>query len=187
VKHPRQRNPAPRPRARASLLALALALCVPVSLPAQSPAPRGPLSELKERRRVTLLVSRTQTIDARDRSRGAFENYRRALAGNPPRPHAAAHRAVARQLNKYILKHRSLTAVESIHEAEFVIVFNVLRARRSFVPDEPYVYGQLFVIARPIAAGTPPRIVWESEGDDTNAEDAVNDFLKALRTLRGER
>jgi hypothetical protein len=168
---------------RAVAFAALLALVAATSAAAQ----RGSLSEIKDRQRVALLVSRAQTVDARDPARSALDGYRRALAGSPPRPHAAAHRAVARHLNKYITKYRSMSAVETIEEADFVVVFNVLRARRSFVPNEPYVYGQLFVIANPTTDGAPPRIVWESEDNDASAEDAVEDFLKALKAVRGEK
>lgn len=181
------RHPRSFTRGRALAAAALFALAAASAAAAQTAAERGHVSELKERRRAALLVSRAQTVDARDPARVALDNYRQALAGSPPRPHAAGHRAVARLINKYILRHRSLTAVETVGESDFVIVFNVLRARRSFVPDEPYVYGKLFVIARPLAAGKPPRIVWESEGEHDSLEDAIGDFLKALKALRGER
>jgi hypothetical protein len=178
-----------RQRRTPALLALAFAalLALAHAAPAQTTAQRGHISEIKGRRRVALLVSRAQTVDARDPARAALEGYRRALAGSPPRPHAAGHRAAAHQLNKYIRKYGSMTAVETIEEADFVVIFNVLRARRSFVPDEPYIYGQLFVIARPEADGAPHRIVWESEGNDTSLDNAIGDFLKALRAVRGEK
>jgi len=173
--------------ARALAAAALFALPAALHAPAQAPAARGPLSEIKDRRRAALLVSRAHTVDARDPSRAALDSYRRALAGDPPRPHAAGYRSAARGLNKYIRKYRSLSAVDTVGEADFVILFNVLRARRSFIPEEPFVFGKLFVIARPTVAGTPPRVVWESEGDESSVEDALGDFLKALRALRGER
>lgn len=148
---------------------------------------RGPLSDVRALRRVALLVSRTQTVDARDPAQIAVEQYGRALAGSGPRTHAPAYRAVARRLNKYIRKYRSMTAVQSAAEADFVIVFNVLRVRGSFIPDEPYIFGKLFVVARAPDPARPPRVVWESEGYESRLEDAVGDFLKALRAARGER
>jgi hypothetical protein len=184
VNEPRQRHTPSRARRLAAAALLTLAAACAAS--AQTVL-RGHISELRERRRVALLVSRTQTVDAREPARSALDGYRRALDGTPPRPHAAAHRGVARRVNKYIREYRSLTAVETVAEADFVIIFNVLRVRRSFVPDEPYVFGQLFVIARPTGNGAPPLIVWESEDNDGSLDDAVNDFLKALKDVRGER
>lgn len=172
-------------RALAAAALLALSALLPAA--AQTTAGRAPLAEIKDRRRAALIVSRVQTVDARDPSRAVLEGYRRALDGDPPRPHAAGHRAAARRLNRYIRRQRSLSAVESVADSDFVIFFNVVRARRSFMPDEPYVLGKLFVIARPTQAGAPPRIVWESEGEDKSVEDAIGDFLKALMVARGER
>ena len=172
---------------RAGALALAALLALAAAGPAraQTQAPRRHIEEVRDGRRVAILVSRAYIVDARDPARAAFDHYRKALAGEPPRPHPAGHRAVARQLNKYITKHRSITAVETVEEADFVIVFNVLRTRRSFVPDEPYVYGQLFVIARP--PGQPPRVVWESEDNNMGVDDAVEEFLDAFKVARGEK
>jgi len=148
---------------------------------------RGSLADIRSLRRVALLVTRTRTVDARDPARVAVEHYERAAAGEPTRPHAGGHRAVARQLNKYIRKYRSMTAVPSAAEADFVIIFNVLRVRGSFIPNEPYIFGKLFVVARPPAPGQPPRLVWESRGHDARLDDAVNGFIKALKAARGER
>jgi len=184
VREPRpRRNPAPA-LAAAALFALAAAA---LPAPAQTRVPRGQLSELKDRRRVALIVIRTHTVDARDPARAALDIYRKAFAGAPPRLHESGQRAVSRQLDKYIRKYGSMAAVGTVAESEFVVIFNVLRARRSFVPDEPYIYGKLFVIARPTVAGTPPRLVWESEDNDASVEDALGDFLKALKALRGEK
>jgi hypothetical protein len=184
VKKIRQTPSHARATAAAAFL-LALSALLPAS--AQTTAGYASLSEIKDRRRAALIVSRVQTVDARDPTRAVLEGYRRALDGDPPRPHAAGHRLAARRLNKYIRSRRSLTAVETVADSDFVIFFNVVRARRSFMPDEPYVFGKLFVIAHPAREGAPPRIVWESEGEDASVEDAIGDFLKALMTARGER
>jgi len=148
-------------------------------------APRGSLEDVKGLRRIALLVSRALVVNARDPALVALEDYRRALAGDPPRPHDAATRRVAEKINKYIRKYRSSTAVESLSDADLILVFKVTGQRRSAIADDPFVWGKLFVIA--LGADRPPRVVWESEGDDTNPEDATGDFIKALRTARGER
>jgi hypothetical protein len=147
--------------------------------------PRGRLEDVKGLRRIALLVSRALVVDARDPALVALEDYRRALDGQAPRQHDAAARRVADKINKYIRKYRSSTAVESVADADLVLVFKVTGQRRSALPDDPFVWGKLFVIV--LGADRAPRVVWESEGDDKNPEDATGDFVKALRNARGER
>ncbi len=147
--------------------------------------PRGRLEGVQGLRRIALLVSRALVVDARDPALVALEDYRRALDGRAPRPHDAAARRVAEKINKYIRKYRSSTAVEEIADADLVLVFKVTGQRRSAIPDDPFVWGKLFVIA--IGADRTPRVVWESEGEAKNPEDATGDFIKAFRNARGER
>lgn len=147
--------------------------------------PRGTLEGLRGVRRVALLVSRGLVVDARDPALVALEDYRRALDGRAPRQHDAAARRVADKLNKYIRKYRSSTAVENLEDADLVLVFKVTGQRRSAIPDDPFLWGKLFVIA--LGADHTPRVVWESEGDDKNPEDATGDFIKAFRNARGEK
>ena len=177
-----------------ALLCLALLACgagLPTASADQRPytrdksVPRGTLEGLKGFTRIALLVSRAFVVDARDPALVALEDYRRALAGDPPRQHDAAARRVADKVNKYIRKYRSSTAVESISDADLVLVFKVTAQRRSAVADDPFVWGKLFVIA--VGSDRNPRVVWESEGDDKNPEDATGDFIKALRNVRGEK
>lgn len=148
-------------------------------------APRGTLEGVKGQRRVALLVSRALVVDARDPALVAIEDYRRALEGFPPRQHDAAARRVAEKVNKYIRKYRTSTAVDSLADADLVLVYKVTAERRSAIPGDPFVWGKLFVIA--LDARRSPRVVWESEGDDDNPEDATSDFIKALRNARGEK
>jgi hypothetical protein len=147
--------------------------------------PRGTLAEVKTMRRLALLVSRALVVDARDPALVALEDYRRALDGNAPRQHDAAARRVADKVNKYIRKYRSSTAVDDLADADLVLVFKVTGQRRSAIPDDPFVWGKLFVIA--LGPARTPRVVWESEGDDKTPEDATGDFIKALRNTRGEK
>lgn len=147
--------------------------------------PRGTLEGVQGFRRLALLVSRALVVDARDPALVAVEDYRRALDGRAPRQHDAAARRVAGRLNKYIRKYRTATAVESLEDADLILVFKVTGQRRSAVADDPFLWGKLFVIA--LGADRTPRVVWESKGDDSNPEDATGDFIKALRNARGER
>lgn len=177
-----------------ALLCLALLACgaaPPRVFGAQRPgargetAPRASLEGVKGLRRIALLVSRALVVDARDPALVALEDYRRALDGDPPRQHDAAARRVADKVNKYIRKYRSSTAVESLADADLVIVFKVTGQRRSALAGDPFVWGKLFVIA--LGADRTPRVVWESDGDSTNPEEATGDFIKALRNARGEK
>ena len=147
--------------------------------------PRGPLEGVQGRRHIALLVSRALVVDARDPALVALEDYRRALDGAPPRQHDAAARRVADKINKYIRKYRTSTAVESLSDADLILVFKVTGQRRSAIADDPFVWGKLFVIA--VGPDRAPRVVWESEGEDKNPEDATGDFIKALKNARGER
>ncbi len=147
--------------------------------------PRGSLEGVKGLRRVALLVSRALVVDARDPALVALEDYRSALRGDPPRQHDEAARRVAEKINKYIRKYRSSTAVETFSDADLILVFKVTGQRRSAIPSNPFLWGKLFVIA--LGPDRTPRVVWESEGDSTNPEDATGDFIKALRTARGEK
>jgi len=171
----------------AALLASAGAAARGLGGPEQPGVRRGTLAEIRGFKRVALLVIRTQTVDARDPARVAVETYRRALSDAPPRLHVSGHRAAARRLNKYIRKYRSISAVKSADEADFVIIIHVTRVRGSFIPAEPYVFGKLFVIARASGADRRPPVLWESKGHDSRIDDALGDFLKALKTARGEK
>jgi len=181
-------------KALRALLCFALLACgvgLPRAATGQRPytrdesVPRGTLEGVNGLRRIALLVSRALVVDARDPALVALEDYRRALDGAPPRQHDAAARRVADKINKYIRKYRSSTAVENLSDADLVLVFKVTGQRRSAIADDPFVWGKLFVIA--LSADRSPRVVWESEGDDTNPEDATGDFIKALRNVRGEK
>lgn len=150
--------------------------------------PRGTLEGLRglgRATRIALLVSRALVVDAREPALVALEDYRRALDGRAPRQHDAAARRVADKVNRYIRKYRSSTAVESLSDADLILVYKVTGERRSAIADDPFVWGKLYVIA--VGADRSPRLVWESDGDDANPEDATNSFLKALRAVRGER
>ena len=177
-----------------ALLCFALLACgagLPRAAAGQRPyarhesAPRGTLEGVKGLQRIALLVSRALVVDARDPALVALEDYRRALDGRAPRQHDAAARRVADKINKYIRKYRSSTAVEDLADADLVLVYKVTGQRHSAIPDDPFIWGKLFVIAP--GADRAPRVVWESEGDDKNPEDATGDFIKALRNARGER
>ncbi|HEX7956723.1 MAG TPA: hypothetical protein VF508_07270 [Pyrinomonadaceae bacterium] len=140
---------------------------------------------MKGRRRILLLTSKALVIDARDPARVALEDYRRALAGTPPRQHNASARLIAGRVNKYIRKYMTATAADGPADADLVLVFKVTAQRPSLLTGHPYVWGKMFVVA--VYPDGSPRVVWESEDDDEQADRAADDFLKALRAARGEK
>ena len=146
---------------------------------------RGRLEDVRGRRLVALLVSRSLLLDVRDPAATAFEDYRRALAGAPPSPHPRAARRVAEKINKYIRKYRMMTAAESYAEADLVVVFKVTGQHASAIPGDPYIWGKMYVLA--VGTDRAPRLVWESKGDTASPEDAAGDFIKAFKSARGEK
>jgi hypothetical protein len=147
---------------------------------------RGSLDEVKGRRSVILLVSKSLVVDARDPALIAVEDYRNAVDGQPPRQHDAAARQIALKLNKYIRKYGSLTAAASYADADLIMVFKVTAQHRSAIPGEPFVRGKMYILAISADRRTP-HVVWESSGDNTTAEDATDDFIKALKIVRREK
>jgi hypothetical protein len=65
-----------------------------------------------------------------------------------------------------------------------VIFFNVVEFRR--ILDMSYPYGELFVIVKGSPERLkPPRVIWRAR-KVLIAEDAIGDFIKDLKALRGE-
>jgi hypothetical protein len=91
---------------------------------------------------------------------------------------------VAKKLNNYIRKHKSLSAATQLSDADCVIFFNLVEYRR--ILNTTYPFGELYIIVK----GTPekqkpPRVIWKSR-KVLWAADAVDEFLRDLRTVRGE-
>ncbi len=143
----------------------------------------GLLSEVKDKRRVLLLTGRSNTVDVRDAARTALEAAHRMVVNRRSRHHLS-YFIIAQKLNKYIRKYKSMAAVEDLDEAEFIIVFNVLEMRRSL--GGIYPYGEMFVITNDPQA-KQPRIVWQTEKNVVWAEEAVDQLIKALKAMRGEK
>jgi hypothetical protein len=77
-----------------------------------------------------------------------------------------------------------LSAVQHLAEADYIIYFNLLEYRRTI--NGIYPYGELYVIRNQRADNSlAPRIVWRTE-KAMWAEDAVKQFIKALKKVRGE-
>lgn len=170
-------------------LLLVVSLARPTPSPAQTGADSeagvvsGSLQELRDRRRILLLVSRSSVVD----SRGVAETViKEAYRTNPQtrQRYARIYNSIAKKLNKYIKRYQSISAVKSVSDAEFIVYFNLLEYRRPL--GYPYPYGEMFVILNDTSAGRQPRIVWRTRKNSMWVDDAVEDFIRDLKAARGE-
>lgn len=141
------------------------------------------LSEVRDKRSALLVVFKSHVIDVTDRDRAIIEDVLKA----DPRPRGRyqwVYGQLARKLNKYIEKYKSLSAAKRLSEADYIIFFNVVEFRR--ILNTPYPYGELFVIVKGSPeTSTPPRVVWKAK-KVLFADDAIGDLIKDLKALRGE-
>jgi hypothetical protein len=170
-------------------LLLALFIC-PCLISAQEDSEKeqpsvvmGSLAELRNSRRVLLLVNRSAVVDSRGLARTILNEAYRADAPARIR-YPRLYNLLARKLNDYIRRYQSITAVKDIAEADFIVLFNLVEYRRPL--GYPYPYGELFIIHNNRASGKPPHIVWKTGNSPIWAEDAIKDFIKDLKAVRGE-
>lgn len=145
---------------------------------------RGQISDIKGMRRALLIVTRSLAVDIRGQTRGVFEEV---FGGRSPARHKYAYGLIAKRLERYAQESRSLQAVESLDEAEFIIVYKVVTETPSFDPEEPFVHGTMYVILNKTAGRPRPVLVWRTRGDRTTPDDAAREFIKALKDARGEK
>jgi hypothetical protein len=153
-------------------------------------SPGGSLWEIRDKQRVLLLVGRSNIIDCRDMAQSIL-----AEAARPENKtymgHAQAYETIARKLNAYGYKHKSLSMTEDLRTADFIVVFNVLQMRRNVMPQfgplaEPlYPFGEMFVIVN--EAPARPRIIWRSKKELMWVKDAARDLINELKNVRGEK
>lgn len=177
-------------RAILPLLLIALLKCPTLNLAQQGGVDAGggsvvtgSLAELKNRRRILLLVSRNGVVDSRGLAETVLkEAYRPDPEARRRYPHI--YNLIAQKINKYIRKYQSISAVKTIADADFIVYFNLLEYRRSL--GYPYAYGEMFVILNDTKGGRQPRIVWKTRKNSMWVEDAVEDLIRDLKTVRGE-
>lgn len=141
------------------------------------------LAEIRDKQRVALLVLKSSVVDA---SGSDDRIVAEALASEPreARRYRHAFGLIARKLNQYIRKYRSLRPVYKMEQADFIIYFRLVEYRR--VLNSYYPYGELFVIVNQQPEETrPAKILWRSK-KVMYVEDAVKDLLKELKQVRGE-
>ena len=164
---------------------LILLQCVPglPQVPASPDESTGSLSEVRNKHRALLIVFRSNVLDASGNERAIIDQVLKA----DPRPKGRnqwVYGQLAKKLNAYIRKYRSLTAADDLSDADYVICFNLIEYRR--ILSTLYPYGELFVIVKGSPeTKTPPRVVWKAK-KILWAGDAIGNLIKELKTLRGE-
>ena len=141
------------------------------------------LDELRHKRIALLVVLRTGIVNASDNERAIIDMVLRA----DPVPRGRfqwVYGTMSKKLNRYIRRYGSLTAASDLSEAEFVIFFNLLEYRQ--ILDTTYPFGELFVIVKGVPElRIPPRVIWRSR-KVLESTDAINEFIRELKLLRGE-
>lgn len=165
-----------------TLLLLMLCLCAVAQAPVDD---TNSLAEVRDKHSALLVVfkSRVIDVDETDRERAIIDDVLKA----DPKPQGRyrwVYTQLAKKLNKYINKYKSLSAASELSDADYVIFFNVVEFRR--ILNTTYPYGELFVIVK----GSPeklkaPRVVWRAR-KVLYAEDAIGDLIKDLKAIRGE-
>lgn len=143
----------------------------------------GSLSELKNSRRVFLLVRRSNVVDSRGLAKSILNEAYKEDTGAVIR-YPRLFNMLARKLNNYMKRYQSITAVTDVSEADFIVFFNLMEYRRPL--GFAYPYGEMFVILNNRTSGKPPQIVWKTRKSPVWAEDAIKDFLKDFKAVRGE-
>ena len=141
------------------------------------------LAEVRDKRNALLIVFKSRVIDASDREHAIIDDVLRADPV-PKGRYRWVYTQLAKKLNQYIRKYKSLTAANGLSEADYVIFFNVVEFRH--ILNTPYPYGELFVIVKGSPEELkPPRVVWRAK-KVSFAEDAISDLIKDLKAVRGE-
>ena len=150
----------------------------------ESAPPEGnSLAEVRDMQSVLLLVFKSRVIDVTDRERAIIQDVLKADP-EPGGRYRWVYTQLAKKLNKYINKYKSLSAANELAEADYVIYFNVVEFRR--ILYNYYPYGELFVIVKGSPEQLkPPRVVWRTK-KMLMAEDAIGALIKDLKILRGE-
>lgn len=143
----------------------------------------GSLEELRNKRRVLLMVRRSAVVDASGAATpSVLSEVDKQAVGARPQSFPRTYNSIAKKLNKYMNEYGSITAARSIADADFIVFFNVLEIRRPL--GTPYAYGELFVI---LNQAPQPRIIWKTRKSGMFAEDAINALIRDMKMMRGER
>jgi hypothetical protein len=144
---------------------------------------RKTLAEVRDKRRALLMVFRSGVLDATNNERAIVDQVLKADP-EPKGRNRWVYGQIAKRLNDYIRKYRSLTPATELSEADYVIYFNLIEFRR--ILNVIYPYGELFVIVKESPeTHTPGRVIWKAK-KVLWAGDAINDLIKDLKNVRGE-
>jgi hypothetical protein len=145
--------------------------------------PQGSLAEVRDKQRALLLVFKSGVLDATDNEHSIIDQVLKA----DPAPRGRnlwVYGTLAKKLNSYIRKYRSLTPAHELTDADYVIYFNLVEYRR--ILNTMYPYGELFVIVKGSPENQkPPRVIWRAR-KILFAGDAINNLIKELKSTKGE-
>lgn len=163
-----------------TLLLFVLSFCATAQAPVDD---TNSLQEVRDKHSALLVVFKSRVLDAGDRERAIIDDVLKADP-HPQGRYRWVYTQLARKLNKYINKYKSLSAASELSNADYVIFFNVVEFRT--ILNTRYPYGELFVIVKGSPETLkPPRVVWRAR-KVLYAEDAIGDLIKDLKTIRGE-
>lgn len=163
-----------------TLLLLVLYFCATAQAPASD---TNSLAEVRDKRNALLLVFKSRVLDVSDGERAIIDDVLKADP-NPSGRYRWVYSQLARKLNKYSHKYKSLSSAKELSKADYVIFFNVVEFRT--ILNTRYPYGELFVIVKGSPETLkPPRVVWRAR-KVLYAEDAIGDLIKDLKAMRGE-
>jgi hypothetical protein len=182
----------PSTRPLKSILAVVLFLCLMPHARAQegrvnsagSAVTEGSLAELRSKRRVLLLITRSLVLDTRDPGKALVKE---AYQADPRtrRRFRFAFNPIAQKLNKYMKKYGGMSAAQEVTDADYILVFNLLEYKR--VLGALYPYGEMYVVLnQPPDSPQPPRVLWRAS-KVLWAEDAASEFIKELKVVRGQK
>ncbi|MDQ3817768.1 MAG: hypothetical protein M3362_08765 [Acidobacteriota bacterium] len=144
----------------------------------------GSISELRDKRRVFLIVRRSSVVDASGEAKSILSELYQSKTERPRGQFAPIYNAIARKLNKYMTEHQSISSVRDIGDADFIVLFNLLEYRWPL--GRPYPYGEMFIILNDRSGGRVPHIVWRTRKRSEWVEDAIKEFIRDLKAARGE-
>lgn len=163
-----------------TLLLFVLSFCATAQAPVDD---TNSLAEVRDKHSALLVVFKSRVLDVADRERAIIDDVLKADP-NPEGRYRWVYFQLARKLNNYIHKYKSLSAARELSSADYVIFFNVVEFRT--ILNTRYPYGELFVIVKGSPETLkPPRVVWRAR-KVLYAEDAIGDLIRDLKAIRGE-
>lgn len=172
-----------RPALLLSLLLLSATATYAVQTSDGPESEANALVEVRDKRKALLVVFRSSVVNAENRERGIIEDVLKADP-EPRGRHRWVYAQLAKKLNSYIRKYRSLTPARELRDADYVIFFNVVEYKQ--ILNVTYPFGELFVIVKGSPeTRKPPRVIWKAK-KILWAGDAIGNFIKDLKATRGE-